>query len=1650
MQTRNMQSWISITICTFAFLSLFQHTISKCGTGCLRCDKNGDCLLCDQSRYYFLNSFLNCVLQEIPNCLQATKTGTCLLCDIDHYLDTVLNQCVKMPMANKINRCLYYSDLFNCEQCEEFFYVKDSKCVEVEKNIVNCIKYRANNSEICLMCKEGWVASHDGSNCIEVVPIDNCASYSVQNCLGCKDGSHSNQSAYLNSLNNMNNENAITTFNDYLVKNKMNIWDPINFSQCETVLVSNCKKTHSVFECDVCDDGYFLGGDGQCFENPQEAINFCTEYQSQDYCLTCAQGYYPEKTNLCSPIPKIENCDEYSQYSPQCKICKSAFYLNGDKCEKRTQSLYIDLCITRSLDSDTCSECQKGFVPTDDGLKCLSIIPNCQTYKAMDQNFSRAICYRCDQGFYLDEDINECIFPSVRDHGCSIFQRAFQKCDVCQEGYYLDTQFNCLKHNQDLISLACDEPSKTEANTCATCLEGYTQFFSLTTCQLITNPISFCQVYKTQEDCLTCEEGYYPPECNTIPANENCLVRKYLDTQCEKCKSGYFLDSNGACLLPEDSVKVGCQTIEINPDDSFTCKACQNSYFFKKFENTFICDSSVSTVDNCIRYKEKASVVGGYECLRCQEGYVLDYETMTCRISCPNERPLLSKQMVDGNQNITYINRCIGQSPHTGCRVLAKPHWDTTGSFADACVQCDLNAFHYLDFSANAMNLTSFHGFDFSGLITDLNISQVTKHNFIKCSNLTVLNTDNLTTNATPSTGCQLYAIYEGKFVCIKCAHGFSGIVEKYEASAGNFVWGIANCVEISNCITEITSYEGIGWELASSNLNFSMTSFLTCSRCTGNKIPFLHVSLTSPSKLTAYNIIGDIPSAGADTTGMSVVCRDVSVPVEFGVTTDVTFIQNCGVAIWLVDEDRATVTDPYYCVTCKPGFAATFSTDAGKEWAITSCDAIAYCDSLKGGEWFSSCSKCSSGKNWTYSKDTDTNKGHINYGLCTENTLGDANCDLVDSTGACLLCRKGAFLNEDGKCENFYATDCDMAYDYKWLGDTVASNPTYAPAPEFLTLIHEPLGMGCTSCKNSKFALFQATPLQICTFSDYIATDSFPLSTVFISNCINYSYNISDSRHTCNGCKSEFRLIANGTKCISKDIVKGCMIYSNNETGCDECEEGYTTFGNKCFENNISNCLEFSVDHNSVTNTNTLTCLECADTFYILNDECKPGQVNNCKEYYTTGDPYACKTCQDKYGLFYTSENRAVCLGFDNDSQRTFCNKWNTLTNGEKFYCSECQFGYTLVENLNLTEYANNMCIGPVKILNCLKYDIKSEPKNSSYLCIECNSSYFVNEGSCVKRTTIQKCNAWVVDKDLCSSCESGYFLSEDQRSCEAFPQGIQGCSVYLSESQCQKCKSGYYLNEQQCLTVPEENLVPFCSEYDSNQVCQACLSGFFLKLAKCEKADVLNCKVYQDKDNCKECEEPFGLTLTDGKAVCVNKDIPNCQRATDYSPFKCLSCQNTYYSNFGICKKASKTIDYCIEYESDDRCRYCDEFSSISQNGSECIKDEYIVKAVDSGCKYKSIVSPICNTCNLGYYLFENGCRKCEGNGSFESGCAFCDPQNPEVCWMCQSGYYYIGTSGVCEKEKDLNGGDDKSVKLVQSHMMLVLVFWLFMLRK
>lgn len=55
---------------------------SECGKGCLKCNPDNECLICDLNNYFIMSSdSLSCVKKILDNCEKIDENGNCLVCN---------------------------------------------------------------------------------------------------------------------------------------------------------------------------------------------------------------------------------------------------------------------------------------------------------------------------------------------------------------------------------------------------------------------------------------------------------------------------------------------------------------------------------------------------------------------------------------------------------------------------------------------------------------------------------------------------------------------------------------------------------------------------------------------------------------------------------------------------------------------------------------------------------------------------------------------------------------------------------------------------------------------------------------------------------------------------------------------------------------------------------------------------------------------------------------------------------------------------------------------------------------------------------------------------------------------------------------------------------------------------------------------------------------------------------------------------------------------------------------------------------------------------------------------------------------------------------------------------------------------------------
>lgn len=170
-------------------------------------------------------------------------------------------------------------------------------------------------------------------------------------------------------------------------------------SPCQEIIHKNCDVPANAFECNQCLNNFYLAADKTCKPFPQVKISNCLVYTKSDICAKCEEGYFLFNASKECKVHsnKDVNCSILSQVLENaCDLCKGDYFLSGNTCQKRVDSVSIAQCSTRNPRADTCLTCNSSFLVTSDGRKCLSMINNCITYQSGSNiNNTAFICIRC-------------------------------------------------------------------------------------------------------------------------------------------------------------------------------------------------------------------------------------------------------------------------------------------------------------------------------------------------------------------------------------------------------------------------------------------------------------------------------------------------------------------------------------------------------------------------------------------------------------------------------------------------------------------------------------------------------------------------------------------------------------------------------------------------------------------------------------------------------------------------------------------------------------------------------------------------------------------------------------------------------------------------------------------------------------------------------------------------------------------------------------------------------------------------------------------------------------------------------------------------------------------------------------------------------
>lgn len=346
-------------------------------------------------------------------------------------------------------------------------------------------------------------------------------------------------------------------------------------------------------ECAACEAGYFVDSHGEC--KSQDPVQTCLRYlQKSRGCAECAGGYFLSDGICQRRVNVYSDCVEY--------------FIDADDCLRFAKEFHDeDLFLINTAPPRQFSG--------SEGRSFEGVL-GCVIYR------SSTICIRCSNDSFLQD--NECVGVSSRISGCE-FYLADGVCGGCEDGNFLVdktclpiTAENCLVYSSPTQCLFCPpalpllspdsrkclpgisvENCETyrSATHCATCLSGF--YLKNNECAKILRPIDNCTSYDPQQKCVKCAAGYTPylGLCEPTPTfDPDCVSYSQSSYECVLCKEGYVM-ANGQCL-PCLGIQKECSLCS-SPTGQ-TCLLCRSGYYMDE-TGTCLLNTSVSKQTSQVR-----------------------------------------------------------------------------------------------------------------------------------------------------------------------------------------------------------------------------------------------------------------------------------------------------------------------------------------------------------------------------------------------------------------------------------------------------------------------------------------------------------------------------------------------------------------------------------------------------------------------------------------------------------------------------------------------------------------------------------------------------------------------------------------------------------------------------------------------------------------------------------------------------------------------------------------------------------------------------------------------------------------------------------------------------------------------------------------
>ena len=276
------------------------------------------------------------------------------------------------------------------------------------------------------------------------------------------------------------------------------------------------------------------------------------------------------------------NCGTQECYEYSCDECESSEYGKCTKC--RNDFSLIDgtcpcsdsgcaLCTSGLAGLYICEQCKEGYTNVD--KNCVCNVNNCEQCSVDG-------CKKCRTGYYYNETLKNCIKEDTEnkiqcyDPGCDgCLSEEQGACEYCKEGYLLkkgeclnlttpengkcpDNYYQSGKYCYEKCDgLTCNMligfrfpyfVLRCQENKCLVCIGNDILIISECDNSDECSELEGCLNCLTNDECLICQQGYYPLGGKCKKCSEGCSICSS-ESNCQVCLSGYELTSDKTCNL---------------------------------------------------------------------------------------------------------------------------------------------------------------------------------------------------------------------------------------------------------------------------------------------------------------------------------------------------------------------------------------------------------------------------------------------------------------------------------------------------------------------------------------------------------------------------------------------------------------------------------------------------------------------------------------------------------------------------------------------------------------------------------------------------------------------------------------------------------------------------------------------------------------------------------------------------------------------------------------------------------------------------------------------------------------------------------------------------------------------------------------------